>query len=342
MKLRYVKFSDERRKEFCIKTTIAEDNGNLKVYKSAIFEEGAEHIRAIAGNAELLRKYYDTDVCNVVISKDKAEFDYIKGESMEKRYIDAMKSKDIEAIKRLLVIHKDIILGKKENETVFSYDGKTDEVFGDCSIFEGMPALKCCNYDAIAGNIIFVDDKPLFIDYEWVFEYPVPADVVLYHCIHNFYEHYPEMEEVFSFDAAMDYIGVKSDIENLNKTYLSFFDYVTSDGVTEGFALMKAICLKNTKTVQELSYENLVNMCECDRLQGVISDINRQLLNKMEVEMQLEALKQCNDNMSRRNVELEQKILEYEEEFQKSIFYVIAKKTYRKLRAAGRVICRKG
>ena len=341
MKLRYVKFSDERRKEFCIKTIIAEDNGKLRVYKKAIFEEGEKHIRSIADNAALLRKYYDTDVCNVVLDKDTACFDYIKGESMEKRYIAAMKGKDIAEIKRLLVIHKDIILGKKENETVFSHNAKTEEVFGDCGMFEGMPALKCCNYDAIAGNIMFVDDKPVFIDYEWVFECPVPTDVALYHCIHNFYEHYPEMEEVFPFESAMAHIGVKSDQETLSKTYLSFFDYVISDGVTEGFALMEAICLKNTKTLKQLNYENIVNMCECDRLQKVISDINGKLIEKMNIEMQFEALKQCNDEMSRRNLELEQKILEYDEDLQKNICYVIAKKTYRKLKSIGRMICKR-
>ncbi len=352
MKLRYVKFSDERRKEFCIKTIIAGDNDNLKVYKKAIFDEGIKHIRDVAENASLLRKYYDTEVCRVVLDGDTAEFEYIEGESMEHRYIAAMKRGDIGEVKRLLLIHRDIILGNKENETVYSYDGKVNGVFGDCSMFDGQHALKCCNYDAIAGNIIFVNESPVFIDYEWVFEYPVPTDVVLYHCIHNFYEHYPEMEDLYAFDMAMEYIGVLSDIEALKKTYLSFYDYVTSDGDKEGFALMKAICLKNTQTVHDLKRENIVNMCECDRLQGVISDINGQLLNKMEnemrMDMQLEALKKANDEMGRKNYELECKVHELTEvanealdALNKKTVYIIARKVYRGFRSIRRGICRR-
>lgn len=348
MKLKYVKFSDERRKEFCIKTIIGKDNDTVKVYKEAIFEEGKEHIRNIVCNAELLKKYYDADICNVVLHNDIAEFDYIEGKSMEQYYIEAMENGDMEEFKRLLLLHKGIILGNKENETVFFPNEKASAIFGSCSMFEGTGAVKCCNYDAIASNIIFVDEKPVFIDYEWVFECPVPNDVVLYHCIHNFYENYPDMENVLSFEEAMKYIGVISDNDTLEKTYLSFYNYVTFDGEEEGFALMKAICLKKTQTVESLKYENIVNICECDRLQDVISDINSQLLKKMEIEMQFDALKKSADDMCRKNYELECQVQELKrtadeaiEALQQKTFYIIARKVYRGFRSIGRGICRK-
>lgn len=348
MKLKYVKFSDERRREFCVKTIIAEDNGNVKVYKKAIFDEGTVHIRSIVDNAGLLGNYYDVEICNAVFDGDTAGFDYIKGQSMEDRYIAAMKKQKPEEIKRLLLIHKGIILGKKENETVFSQSRQASEIFGDCSMFEGKKALRCCNYDAIAGNIIFVSDNPVFIDYEWVFNFPVPVDVVLYHCIHNFYEHYPEMEDVVSFNDAMECVGVISDMDALEKTYRSFFDYVISDGSEEGFALMKAICLKRTRTLQELDHENLVNICECDRLQGVISDLNGQLLQKAGLEEQLEALKQSNketvmqlETTKQANAQLENMVHEYEYLLQHKTSYIIAQKIYGKLRSIGNMICKK-
>ena len=61
MKVKYVKFSDERRREFCIKTVIGKDSGIWKVRKTAIFEEGVPHIKNIIYNAELLKKYYDAE-----------------------------------------------------------------------------------------------------------------------------------------------------------------------------------------------------------------------------------------------------------------------------------------
>lgn len=47
MKVKYVKFSDERRREFCIKTVIGKDSGIWKVRKTAIFEEGVPHIKIL-------------------------------------------------------------------------------------------------------------------------------------------------------------------------------------------------------------------------------------------------------------------------------------------------------
>ena len=110
MKVKYVKFSDERRREFCIKTVIGKDSGIWKVRKTAIFEEGIPHIKNIIYNAELLKKYYDADVCKVILCDNTAEFEYISGESLEEKYIFAMKRCDIEAIKELLLLHKKLIL----------------------------------------------------------------------------------------------------------------------------------------------------------------------------------------------------------------------------------------
>ena len=52
---------------------------------------------------------------------------------------------------------------------------------------------------------------------------------------------------------------------------------------------MKAICLKNTQKFQDVQRENIVNRCECERLQGVIDDLNRQMFDeKLKADMQLD------------------------------------------------------
>lgn len=278
MKIKYVKFSDERRKEFCIKTIIGQDNGQAVVYKEAIYEEGIGHIESIASNADKLKEYYDAEVCGAHLKDKRVYFEFITGESLEKRYNKAMKSGDIGKIEQLLMLHKSIVVGKKDNVTTYKSNGLEHEVFGDCSIFDGKEALKLCNYDAISSNIFFENDIPVFIDYEWVFEGPVPVDVVVYHVILEYYKHHPLMEEVYSFVKAMKLLGINEDmIEVLEKTYNNFYNFVITDGNSEGFALMKEICRKNTSNIYEdfhkIEHENLVNLCESRRLQGVIDDL---------------------------------------------------------------------
>lgn len=278
MKLKYVKFSDERNKRFCIKTIIGKQNDLWKVKKEAVYEEGKEHIISLKKKAELLKNYFMCDVCPIQIIEDVAEFDYIQGESMAERYINAIETNDTERFRRLLLEHKQIILGREENCVDFQSCKEYMRIFGEEGEFVGKKALRCCNYDAIASNIIYVNNNPVFIDYEWVFDFPVPIDVVLYHCILDFYLHYEKAEELLSLDEAMHVLGVECGREYLDKTYRSFYNYVIKDEQQEGYALMKAICLKRKKTLEEIEKENLVNLCECDRLQGVISGLNKEIV----------------------------------------------------------------
>lgn len=44
MNIEYQKFSDERRKKYCISTTIIRENDTKHVVKEAIFTEGMEHL----------------------------------------------------------------------------------------------------------------------------------------------------------------------------------------------------------------------------------------------------------------------------------------------------------
>lgn len=278
MKIKYVKFSDERRKEFCIKTVIGQEDGHPVVYKEAVFEEGVPHIESIASNACRLKEYYGVRVCEAKLADNKVIFDYIGGESLEKRYVKAMDSDDTETIEELLKLHKTLVIGKESNLITYHSNGGLHGIFGDCSPFDGRDALRLCNYDAIASNIIFQDDEPVFIDYEWVFDGPVPVDIVIYHAVIEFYKHYPQMEDVYPFVKAMNLLGIDEDMfDSIDKTYRSFYNYVITDGSNEGFALMKEICRKNTTNVYEalhkVEHENLVNICESNRLQGVIDDL---------------------------------------------------------------------
>ena len=278
MKLKYVKFSDERNKKFCIKTIISKQDDLWRVQKEAIYEEGKEHIKSLEKKAEILKKYFCCGVCSVQLKGDVAEFDYIEGESMTDRYLAAMETNDTERFKELLLEHKRIILGNEENCVSFQPNDEYLKVFGEEQTVTGKAALRYCNYDATASNIVFVNGQPVFIDYEWVFDFPVPIDVVIYHCILDFYLHCEGAQDFFSVDEAMQVLGVECSREYLDQTYRAFYDYVIKDEQEEGYALMKAICLKRKKTIGELERENIVNLCECDRLQGVISGLNQEII----------------------------------------------------------------
>lgn len=58
MNIEYQKFSDERRKKYCISTTIIRENDTKHVVKEAIFTEGMEHLNNMLRYSKELEKTY--------------------------------------------------------------------------------------------------------------------------------------------------------------------------------------------------------------------------------------------------------------------------------------------
>lgn len=44
------------------------------------------------------------------------------------------------------------------------------------------------NIDLVPANILILKDRQVVIDYEWTFDFPVPADFILYRMIHYYLE----------------------------------------------------------------------------------------------------------------------------------------------------------
>lgn len=284
MKVKYTKFSDERCKDFCIKTVIAEDNNALTVYKEAIYPEGIGHINRFVYNKEQLIKYYDIKLCDVQVCGERAIFEYINGELLEDRYCKAAEAGDKEAFGKLLREHKKYAIGNSENITVFCQSDEYREVFGDGSIFEGKPALHLSNYDAIASNIVYTNDQPVFIDYEWVFDFVVPQDVVIYHCIKDVYIHHAKFENIYPFEEAMKELNVETDLQTLENTYRAFHDYVIcgKGKADDAYAIIKAICLKKTRTLSDLEHEKLMIIQEFGKFR------EEKAIEELKFNMQLE------------------------------------------------------
>ncbi len=280
MKKKYIKFSDERNRKYSIKTIIWDDDGQTRVTKEAIFPEGREHISNIHYNGSLLKKYYDVEICDSWLKDGIIEFEFISGESLESKYIACLEKNDIDTFKELLSVHKTCIMGKQDNLTIFEDSEEFNKIFGKEERFIGIPALKCSNFDAIASNIIYRNDRQVFIDYEWVYEFVIPVDLVLYHCLFDLYSHNDKLESFFPLNSALEMLGVEIDHTILKNAYETFHRHIITDGDANSYALVKAICLKNLKTLEEYDHEHLVLQCEIDRLQGVIQSINENLIKK--------------------------------------------------------------
>lgn len=280
MRSKYIKFSDERNRKYSIETRFEQRNGVEKVIKSAIYPQGQKHIRNILHYAEILRSAYpNVTICPVEEIDGELCFDYIDGESLANLYARAAKQENVREIYRLLNQHKEIVLGGKDNQVPFIESEESREWFGILSDFDGQPGLKVSNYDAIASNIIMHGGRPVFIDYEWVFECVLPAELVLYHCIRDEYFHNEKLQEIVPLEKALSVLGIVKDAKKMDQAYKNFFAKVIHDDNGKSFAEMKFVCLKETQKVDQEIFRQLSEYeLENARLRVEVSGLRKELL----------------------------------------------------------------
>lgn len=245
MKTSFIIFSDERRKEYCIRTDVEKCEGSGIVRKSSVYEEGKKHIESFAAKYQLLKKYFSSvKVANVEIKDSVATFPYIEGKLMLARYDEFFNSKNIEGIIQLAKEHCQIVCGNDNNTSSFYESDESRKWFGDLSFFEGEDGLLVSNYDAIASNIVSTSNGWCFIDYEWVFDFVLPREIVIYHCLSNMYLHNSSYEDVYPLKNLLISVGVKSQINVLERAYQSFYKQVIFDEAGNSFSVAKSCCQK--------------------------------------------------------------------------------------------------
>ena len=241
-----VKFCDERRKEFCMKTIIWKDGESMKVSKEAIYPEGKETIMHMFTDSQLLTEIYpEVEICPAKLNNNVLWFEFIEGVEFEEIiYNAALKENKIEFI-NILNSFFNIMDSVPDNRTVFQTTNEFEQRFGTGIYFNGFPALKKSNYDMIPGNIIIRRGKPVLIDYEWTMEFPIPLDLLKYHALRELYIHYEELEAFLPLDDIMKEMGILVERKYLEDAYWRFLEYVSGDLNEYNFSSMKHSCLQN-------------------------------------------------------------------------------------------------
>lgn len=248
-----IKFSDERNRRNSIRTIILRDEADNRRYvvKEAVYPEGAGHLEDMLAYKEALNEMFpEIRVCPVEKKEGALWFEFIQGDSLEDRYRECVREQNKAGFLQLLDYHVSLILGKQENRCKFRSSSEFERIFGKCPEMEGSEGLKVSNFDAIAGNIIFQQDSPCFIDYEWVFLFSMPRELVVFHCIRDLYFHIPALENFYPLKEVLGYLKIEYSKEKLDDLYRNFHHYVICENDGASFAGAKAAALKEKRDVQ--------------------------------------------------------------------------------------------
>jgi len=229
-KILYCKRADKRKRDFQIQTTIIEnEDGEMYVIKEPLCNEASSHITKIHYNAELLKDIYKQSWCEYRL-EDNAVYSayYEYDDSLANRLDGALTRANEKEIKEIVLFLKKIIIGNENNKCDFHYDVTFQKVFGEANELIGDLAVKVSNIDLNPDNIIFSKDGNYkVIDYEWVFDFPVPFDFIIYYSLLIYARSHNKTHVI---NKVYEIAGIKmSMIPIYEKMISSFYNYISFD-----------------------------------------------------------------------------------------------------------------
>ncbi|MBD5560118.1 MAG: hypothetical protein HDQ87_07175 [Clostridia bacterium] len=228
----YTKFTDYRRARFRLMTSICEreDGRRVVIKKNAPGGHAEAHLERIMRNRSLLEQLYDGSpaVCPCRRTEGGLEFPFIEGTSCLEVMRRAADTGGMPAFLESLHSYVQLLEGPPENLMPFTYTDAFQVVFGYAGSIDGVPALGTANLDASPGNLIQdAAGMVTLIDYEWVFDFPVPRDFILYrHLRFLFAEQGFACFEGLTLGDLLRECGVRMDLAALDAMYDGFQRYV--------------------------------------------------------------------------------------------------------------------
>ena len=272
----YIKYNRTRKEEFQIKTEILVENGETWVEKSALSDEGTAHIRSFADKYEALkRQHVHLKVVEPRLSDDgrTARFAYLTGKTLAEELGEEIRTGQapVEAIRA--VVEK-VCEVRPEYLAPFQITDRLTEVFGPVPKFDDQ-AMAVSNIDALLENILVTEDGWYFLDYEWVYDFPVPLDFVKYRILFYFYRKYHSLMNYGDAAEFLKEFGVNEELLEAYGDMETAFQQYVHGGNQELYLLNYR---KDYRPVEQLEEEH-VELLEARKRLCHLNDVEFELHN---------------------------------------------------------------
>lgn len=234
-KILYSKYSTERHRRFMIKTSIIEEGGHRYILKSHMNSESKAWIMGLLDKCEWLSAAYKEsgivpNSCSP--AEDGVRFDYIEGITFEEILDECYARQEYDKLLKLIKDYKERIIDSV-SEGAFLPNEKFTEIFGQWDYSQEVIATKVSDIDMIFSNIIVdKDEKWNIIDYEWSFDFSVPANFILYRALSDYLFKHNKRDGLWEMDLLRKF-GISNEEETLYKKMdEAFHRYVKGDHVT--------------------------------------------------------------------------------------------------------------
>lgn len=187
----FAKYSRDRKKEYQIATLVMEKDGKKFVLKRPLSKEAKSHVIKLKENEIKWKNimpqlsYIEGDICG-----NEYKTPYLEGKNIDEALFDHRHhhKKMMEEVRKL----KDQYLSFSEDSMIdFDITEQFIEIFGNPeeSILESK-CLAVTNVDMTFSNLRTQGDDIYSFDYEWIFDFPIPYDYVIWRAVNQLYDKY--------------------------------------------------------------------------------------------------------------------------------------------------------
>lgn len=291
MDINSVRYSVNRNEKFQIKTIIFKSNNKKLVKKEPYSVLANQHVLNIIRNYSWLQ---NSNWFYVPVEKerDSVIFPYIEGKSFDDELLTSIERNNVNKFKdSLMAYYKKLVSDKLID---FEMNPEFADIFGAENSFDNQKSLLISNIDVNFDNIIIDDSgKWNVIDYEWVFDFPVPVNFLFYRSISGFMSKY-ELElkyknvinEIFeSLNLSTDLLIKFDSMEKYFTNYIGhnsnkFSHYLNDYNPLEK---NKKGILNSTNDYLEIFWSNSEIFTEENKLKFTIESLQKNTILKIEL-----------------------------------------------------------
>lgn len=186
----FVKYSRERRAEFKIATEIRNVGGKKYVIKKALCEETVGHILKMKRMEEKWQGMLPNVSCMAgELVNNEYIVSYIDGIDLDS-YFYTWRNDVTQFIEHVWNIIGSYLTPNEKDMIDFENTKEYENVFGS-QYPQNARSLKVTNIDCLFSNFKLTEDGKVYnFDYEWIFEFPIPYQYVLWRALRQLYIKY--------------------------------------------------------------------------------------------------------------------------------------------------------
>lgn len=230
--IQFVHYRKGCKKEYQTKTMLVDRQQKQFIEKTYLFDMERKYDifkQMLHWHSMLQNEYKNVNFLSPHIDKNGSSlsYEYLDGKNLEEKIAELVHNTK-ELIEKLKAIIQKVYQYDNTFERDFIITEEYKKIFGEAYIPTSQKSLYVTNVDMLLQNMVFKNEEVYCFDYEWVFNFPIPYEFVIYRSINVFYNKYGMyFSKNLSRKNLLIQLGIQADnIDTYDRMEKNFQEYI--------------------------------------------------------------------------------------------------------------------